>query len=82
VIAAFIAERGVTRAVSFGVHQAAVDALRRCANDVQRTRRGTRYGSPWMLNGFAMTTVKFYAAANKARAQLGLAPLAIPKEAT
>lgn len=58
-------------------HALAIEALQDAGNTV---RLKTRRDQPWRINGYKMTTMALYRAANKALERAGKAPLTIPAE--
>jgi hypothetical protein len=81
-IEAHIAKHGVTRAVSFGVHQAAVTTLREMGcHSVFRAgnRKRAETRNSWLIDGQPCSTATLYERANAERARRGLKPLKTPR---
>ncbi|MGE4529240.1 MAG: hypothetical protein AB7D00_12805, partial [Rhodospirillaceae bacterium] len=70
-IAAHIARHGVTRSVSFGVNQPAIETLRACGMTVLSSRCVDKR-RPWIINGRRSNTHTLWRLANAERRKRGL----------
>lgn len=79
-VAAFIAEKGVTRAADFGTHQAVVDAARSVGFDLLRLKTGYQQPAQWSLNGAAIRAAEVYRRVNAELARRGRPLVPMPQE--